>query len=314
MSRQFRYRMTALALGGLIFGAPMLANGTASAEQLSETGRQVTFEGGSMLGLSCRSQPDIESMTVPADSTVRVVNRTGYSARLELGGDTKGTLPDDAATDVVFRRGTTAVVLKPNCALGDDTSPVMVTASPSAAAMPDPTPAPSGGQASLAIAPSGSGNPSGSLVPGPASAAERPSSARRSSAHQPGLRTSSLASMPQGGATARPKTKTKVKAISRTAGDRTHTFAGMPPGDARTLATDVPRADLPAVAGESDAAAPAAPPTESAAAEPVAAMAPMPEGAPIGLLAVIASVCVLGVGAAAIRAIVSQRANRAKLA
>jgi hypothetical protein len=46
----------------------------------------------------------------------------------------------------------------------------------------------------------------------------------------------------------------------------------------------------------------------------VAAMEPMPEGAPIGLLAVIAAVCVLGVGVAAIRAIVSQRANQAKLA
>jgi hypothetical protein len=315
MSRQVRYRMTALALGGLIFGAPMLANGTASAEQLGETGRQVTFSGGSVLGLSCRSQPDIESMTVPADSTIRVVNRTGYSARLELGGDTKGTLPDDAATDVVFRRGTTAVQLKPNCALGDDTSPVMVTASPSAsAAMPDPIPAPSGGQASLAIAPSGSGEPSGSMLPGAASAAGRPSHARQSRAHQSGVRTSSVASMPQGGATARPKTKDKVKIVSRTAGDRTHTFAGMPPGDAKTIATGVPQVDLPALTGESDVPAPAGPPTEIAAAEPVAAMEPMPEGAPIGLLAVIAAVCVLGVGVAAIRAIVSQRANRAKLA
>src|SRR4051794_1187805 len=199
MSRQFRYRMTALALGGLIFGAPMLANGTASAEQLGETGRQVTFEGGSVLGLSCRSQPDIESMTVPADSTVRVVNRTGYSARLELGGDTKGTLPDDGATDVVFRRGTTAVQLKPNCALGDDTSPVMVTASPTAsAAMPDPIPAPSRGQASVAVASAGSDEPSDPMLSGAASPADRPSHARLSGAQRPGLRTSSVASMPQG--------------------------------------------------------------------------------------------------------------------
>ena len=114
MSRQFRYRLTAFVLGGLIFGAPLLTNGMASAEQVSpssEGGRQVTFSGGGVLGLSCHSTPDIESMVVPADSTVRVINQTGYSAQLRLGGDTKGTVPDDSATEVVFRRGTTSVLL-----------------------------------------------------------------------------------------------------------------------------------------------------------------------------------------------------------
>ena len=94
MSRQFRYRVAALVLGGLLFGGPLLTNGTASAEpgRAAEGGRQVTFAGGGVLGLSCRSHPDVESMTVPADSTVRVVNRTGHSANLQLGGDTKGML------------------------------------------------------------------------------------------------------------------------------------------------------------------------------------------------------------------------------
>jgi hypothetical protein len=50
------------------------------------------------------------------------------------------------------------------------------------------------------------------------------------------------------------------------------------------------------------------------AAEPVAAMATLPESQPIGLLAVMAIVCVLGVGAATIRAIVSQRASRTPIA
>jgi len=46
----------------------------------------------------------------------------------------------------------------------------------------------------------------------------------------------------------------------------------------------------------------------------VAAMEPMRDGGAIGLLALTAAVCVIGVGAAAIRSIVSQRANRAKVA
>src|SRR3954452_7723828 len=149
MSRQLRYRITAFVLGGLIFGAPLLTNGSASAEQLSpsnEGGRQVTFSGGGVLVLSCHSTPDIESMVVPADSTVRVVNQTGYSAQLRLGGDAKGSVPDESATEVVFRRGTTSVLLKPNCPLGDDATPVLVTATPSAPdPMPDQMPAPAGG-------------------------------------------------------------------------------------------------------------------------------------------------------------------------
>src|SRR4051794_19322001 len=100
MSRQFRYRVAALVLGGLLLGGPLVASGTASAEQfrpeqqqVDENGHQVTFGGGGMFGLSCHSRPDFESMTVPAESTVRVVNRTGHRANLQLGGDTMGMLP-----------------------------------------------------------------------------------------------------------------------------------------------------------------------------------------------------------------------------
>lgn len=313
MSRQFRYRMTALALGGLIFGVPMPANGTASAEQVRENGRQVTFEGGGMLDPFCRSEPDVESLTVPADSTVRVINRTGYSAKLQLGGATKGTLPDDAATEVVFRRGTTAVVLKPNCPLGDDPTPALVTAAPSASAtMPDPIPAPSDDQPSIAMAPSNSSAPSGSVQPGSASPAERPSRVQLVRTRRPDALRAAVTSMPPGGASARSKIKSKAKPVSRTPQGRAHTFAGMPPGDARTVVSGVPQMDVAPLIEDREAAAPAQ--REIAAAEPVAAMEPMPDGAPIGLLGLIASVCVLGVGAAAIRAIVSQRANRAKLA
>jgi hypothetical protein len=332
MSRQFRYRVTAIVLGGLIFGVPLLNNGTASAEQwgpLSEGGRQVTFEGGNVLGLSCRSHPDIESMVVPAESTVRVVNRTGYTARLLLSGESKGTLPDDAATDVIFRRGTTSVLLKPNCPLGEDAAAVTVTASPSASAtMPDPIPSPANGDSVMsAAAPSGS-----------ADAPSRPATATTSSDSAPathsrltpatghaGLRapasslhtsavtqaaTTAAQAMPQGGATARIKTKDSAG----TRGSTVPAFAGMPPGDRKALLPGVPTLDLEPTTPDAAPAAITPPTTQIAAAEPVASMAPMRDSAPIGLLALIASVCVMGVGAAAIRAIVSQRANRAKMA
>src|SRR5690348_1328523 len=134
MSRQVRQRVTAIVLGGLIFGVPMLAIGSARADPIPEGNRAVTFSGTGMFSVACGSRPSTESMTVPAQSTIRVVNQTGYAAELLLGGDTKGTVPDDSSTDVIFRRGTTSVALRPNCAIGDDSTPVMITASPSASA------------------------------------------------------------------------------------------------------------------------------------------------------------------------------------
>ena len=120
--------------------------------------------------------------------------------------------------------------------------------------------------------------------------------------------------MPQGGSSGR----VKVKTPTGTPGSTVTAFSGMPPGDRKTLVPGVPHLDLSPATREALPAPPAAPPTEIAtaepAAEPVAAMEPMSETGPIGLLALMAAVCVMGVGAAAIRAIVSQRANRAKVA
>jgi hypothetical protein len=283
-----------------------------------------------MFGLSCRSEPDVESMVVPAESTVRLVNRTGYNAKLQLGGETKGILPDDESTEVVFRRGTTEVLLKPTCALGDDATPVLVTAAPSTpATMPDPIPAPSGGdQVASAAAPSGPGPQSGQVAAGttlpdsaPAGEPSRitPAVGKPGSAVPGSPRTSAVVravtsaarTVPQAGGATRPKIKNRTTA--GTGSSTVPAFSGMPPGDEKRLLRGVPRIDaVPATTGAQPQAATVT--TEVAAAEPVAAMAPIRETGRIGLLGLIAAVCVMGVGAATIRAIVSQRANRAKMA
>ena len=115
--------------------------------------------------------------------------------------------------------------------------------------------------------------------------------------------------MPQGGGATRAHVKS-----SGTPGGRVPAFAGMPPGDRKALIPGVPTLDVSPAMQAAPPAAPAVLPAEVAAAEPVAAMEPIRESGPIGLLALTAAVCVMGVGAAAIRAIVSQRANRAKVA
>jgi hypothetical protein len=323
MSRQVRYRVAALVLGGLLLGAPLLINGTASADQVTDGARQVVFDGGGMLAISCRSQPEVGSLTVPADSTVRVVNRTGHSARLRLGGTTKGTVADNGATEVVFRRGTTAVQLSPTCALGDESTPLLVTAVPTdPATMPDPMPAPTDtdGPTGPVAEPAQASTPSaGSALPDavlPAAHPQRPVTANAAGAVRTTMSRPSVAiaaasasqTMPQGGSAARIKTKSL-----RGTGGRAHAFSGMPPGDDRALLSGVPTIGLSEVAEPAPAPVGAGP-SEIAAAEPVAALESIPESRPVGLLALTAIVCVLGVVAGTIRAIVSQRASRTRIA
>jgi len=325
MSRQVRHRVTALVLGGLLLGAPLLTNGTASADQVEGGGRQVVFTGGGVLGINCRSHPDVESMTVPVDSTIRVVNRTGHAASLQLGGATKGTIPDDGASEVIFRSGTTAVLLSPNCALGDEAIPLLVTATPSKpATMPNPIPAPSdpSDSSSKPSDPGSSpGSTAGSALPdsvASAAAAQRPSV---TSASRPGaVRTTTRpataavaattvgAAMPQGGSATHLKTK-----FLRGTGTAAPAFAGMPPGDHKAIDSAVPAVPL-AADPEAAPSAVAAPASEIVTAEPVAAMEPLPESGPSGLLALTAMVCVIGVAAGVIRAFVSQRASRTTIA
>jgi hypothetical protein len=88
----------------------------------------------------------------------------------------------------------------------------------------------------------------------------------------------------------------------------------MPLGDDKTILPGVPTLDLSSSTQAPAAETPAGPSSGVVAAEPVAAMRPLPDSPPIGLLAVIATVSVLGVGIGVIRAIVSQRASRASVA
>ncbi|GLZ01469.1 hypothetical protein [Actinoplanes sp. NBRC 103695] len=331
---QVRYRVAALTLGGLLLGLPLLTSGTASAEQIEAGDRQVVFDGNGMLGLSCRSAPDVSSMTVPAESKVRVVNRTGYPARLKLGNSLKGTLPDDGSAELVFRHGTTAVQLTPSCPFRTESTPLLVTATPEPTGPPpedEPEPTseqPTGGAVNTPpTTPSTTGGAptsTGSTLPDTSAPTGRPTRTATSTATtttRPGSprptdeRTLTPATvvavqtMPQGGAAT---TKVRAKALRGT-DVTTPTFAGMPPGEQRAIVPGVPTIGLPTMS-EAAALTPGVPPTDVAAAEPVAEMRPMPENRPVGLLAVVAGVCVLGVAVAAIRAFVSQRASRANIA
>ncbi|GIE87180.1 hypothetical protein [Actinoplanes regularis] len=329
MTRRFRYRMTALVAGGLIFGVPLLIPGAASADPAEPSSRRATFDGG-VLGLTCGSKPRVEKMTVPEESAVQVVNRTGHDARLEVGGEPKGVIPADGATEVLFRRGTTPVRLTPTCASPSDPVPMLVTAVPSTAAtLTKPTPSDSDATSRTPAA-SGSSKQapaSGSALPDTSSPDSRPARPTQATSQvglqKPDAESQAARAKTVGGAPAAPlgdadqQIKSMIAGTSE-AGDPT--FAGMPPGDGKALlpadralagltATDLaaPVSAGP-LAGQSDE------PVAAPAVEEVAAIEPLRTGRPIGLLGLVAIVCALGVLAAAIRAIVSQRASRSNLA
>jgi hypothetical protein len=333
MSRQFRYRMAALGLCALIFGAPLLMNGTASAEQVEAGGRQVSFGGFGVFGLSCGSRPNIEAMTVPASTVVRVVNQTGHDAQLRLAGSPRGVIPADGAAEVVFRRGTTAVMLTPECSFGEDVVPMLVTAAPSASfEEPGPTPEPIGGGSSgtMSKPASGSGSPSrtsGSILPDSVAPVSEPTrtsakdsrrgahrSAETRSARAPRTSATAAQAAPRGGINPR----IKSKALRGTAGIGVPAFAGMPPGGQKAVAPpEPPLGRIAASTAEEDSVVPMVEPTEPGsfdAAQPVAAVGRIDDGRPLGLLGLTALVCILGVATAAIRAIVSQRASRTNVA
>jgi hypothetical protein len=345
MSRQFRNRVTATALGGFLFGVALLTTGTADAALVAGGGRQVEFAGG-VLGLPCHSTPSAESMTVPADGTVRLVNRTGHLARLRLDGARTGLIPDDGSTEVAFHRGTTAVTLDPTCAITDRATPVLISASPSLTAGPGTMPAPGDpdtGPPGTPFAP-GDGGTGGEPAdsdstlfdsPAPAIRSQRPSvpvPGRLTTIAPTTIAPTTIAAQPAtigqatiGPATIRPdrshvaaQAEPQDGAARRTTthrpGGTTRAVApGVPPGDDETIPPGVPGPGRPASPTEAAPGHPAGS-RSGVAVEPAAAERPLPDSQPLGLLAVIATVCVLGVTIAIIRAIVSERAYRANVA
>ncbi|MFC0532925.1 hypothetical protein [Phytohabitans kaempferiae] len=227
----------------------------------AESGKEVVFSGDrGILGVSCAANPSATSVTVPAETTLRVVNKTGYRAKLLLDGAAQGELANGAAAPVVFHRGPVTLGLKPSCMISDE-SAVRVEVVP----------------APRTKAPGSSTKP-------PASSSRPPAPGERDS------RGANPAATPSAALTASPAaTETPEPATASEDG-----------GD---LGAGVATVDETSGTG-----------TATVAAEALSSVQPVRKSGPIGLLALIATVCVVGVSAGAIRAIIAQRATRTRVA
>jgi hypothetical protein len=267
-----------LIAAAVLAGSPLLAAGAAYAEPV-ESGREVTFSGAGLLGVSCAANPSARSVTIAAETSLRVVNRTGHRATLLLDGAPRGEIGKGSGAEVLFHRGPVSLALKPHCVLTEESSVrvQVITARPGARPVArdrsDDAPR-RRGQDGRSTGNSGLGRAAGD---GRAEADNQPASPG-STAEEPRPTPSDLGGEPADGL------DTVI--------------------DDGALMTGLP-SDPPAIGGPAGA---------NPAAEPLASVEPMSDDGPIGLLALIAIVCVLGVSAGAIRAILAQRASRAGFA
>jgi hypothetical protein len=282
-------RPAALLAAGIIAGAPLLAPGAAGAVGAAaarvdavESGRQVTFSGGGLLGLSCAAEPSTGSVTITAETTLRVVNRTGHRATLLLDGAARGEVAKGGAAEVLFHRGPVQLALKPHCVLAEQkTVRVQVVTPRPPADEPATGPARPGNTG---------GGPSGGAATGGSTTSGGSTAGRGTGdgAVQPGRQ-------PAAGARGREEDPALVPGADPASEDPDVAGAGT------SVAESPPQVNV----GE---------PGADLAAEPLGSVEPISGDGPIGLLAIIAIVCVLGVSVGAMRAILSQRASRASLA
>jgi hypothetical protein len=280
MSQPFRHR-AALSLAALAVSAPLLAVGTAYADPspapTSEGGPVVEFTGGCLL-LLCSSKPSTERLSVPAESTVTFVNGLGKQARLYLDGQAfDPPVSAGGAVAVRFNRGPVKVAMGQGGLGGTEPVTVSVVAAPTSSAP-------------------------GTSAPGsPSSAATSP--AQRGPAAAP----SSLDPGAPGETDADPDGAAALGEDPDETGtpDEADLFPDGDPGAASGDGDSGP--DVVALDGTAD-------PSGEPAAEPLTAVRPVGDSGPTGLLALIATVCVVGVSAGAIRAIIAQRASRTRAA
>ena len=270
MSRRIRYRVTAMVLGGLLLGVPLLTNGTASAGQAGAADSRAGHDRGGLHGF-CDGAP---------------------------------------------------VSLDPDCALDDRTAPALVPDIPAEPMLlPLPVPDPF---RTLPDARPGPGDPTpdlttdGVLAASPdvsTSGPDRPATQPARVVKQQSIKVRPAKPRAAAPATARrPDHSGSSRRHQMSAGAGAQMHARTLPDVDRKPALRVPKRAVTPRATVPVPAAVVVPPSPVAALEPGLAPGPLPREQPIGLLALVASVCALGVGLGAIRAFVSQRAYRTRFA
>jgi len=245
-------------------------------------GPTVEFSGGSMLNLLvCKSSPSTAKVSVPADTRVTFVNRLGQTANLKVDGSSVAQIGANQAVPVVFHYGPADVSMTFNCGVGvvEEFKSVGITVTSGGTGLKTPPPLVTGGAGST------------------------------------GAKGTSGIAARNGGT---PSTRSTHGGGS---GAKTSGAGGTSPTDRAATSTDEGTETIdPSLLGNDPSAAaagaggPSAPGNGQVYVEAAVPASGTPQNGPAGLLALIAAVCVVGVGIAAIRAIIAQRSTRASYA
>lgn len=282
------WAVAAVTVAAGLAGAPLLAGSPASADPAGT----ITFTGGCGLlgsGLGAESTPDITEVQVPSGTGIRFANQLGQEAQLRLDGEAAAELPAGGAADVTFHSGPVTAAMQIQCLLGTPAGAVTVEVVPADERRSAP-PASSGTGSSSTRTP-GSDQSAGSDTAGPSRPAPGPPQPDgwRSPMPPPAITNPSEADIARDSGS-EPADRDETGAQWRV-GD---------PLDGGGRSADPARVD--SAAGDGDTTEPSLSRTSQ----------PAPENGPIGLLALIATVCVVGVSAGAVRAILTQRARSAE--
>lgn len=120
-----------------IAGSWLLASPLAAAEDTPTP--TVTFTATGLVPVACGTRPDASSLSIPDASAVVVANRTGVSAAVVVGGQRQLTVADGEGASLTLTPGQHEIRLVPQCVLVTQTKALVVTVT---SAPPEP-PAPS---------------------------------------------------------------------------------------------------------------------------------------------------------------------------
>ncbi|MEU8078175.1 hypothetical protein AB0B31_22270 [Catellatospora citrea] len=278
MSYAIRRRAAAFAAAGLLAGLPLLAASPAGAAE-PEAAPGVSFSGGGLGLLLCGSKPATTKITVAAEAKVRLTNGLGQGATLKIDGKDSAEVADGETVEVQFHRGPVKVAMVPECLLNLNPTfePLTVEVVNRSTSTPSSSSSSSSGQGSGSTP---SRKPS--AKPSPTKGASQPSASRRTSPGGASGDGGQTVNVPDPDETLFPDPETEPQSKSEPAPDAS--------SDVTVVGQDPDKINLDSVSKTS------------------------PDKGPIGLLAIIATVCVVGVAAGAIRAIIAQRATRAEFA
>lgn len=351
--RVTRRSLTLATAGAALVGVPLLAGPAATAQAVmptaslasrggSDAAGAVTFNGGcGLLGtrLGASSTPDVSQVSVSAGFGVRFTNRLDQKAALRLDGEAAAEVPAGGTAEVVFHDGPVSASMPISCRLGSPVGSVTVEVTEVEPAPAEPSDEPSDEPSSP---PPGRdrGDDAGTPSPRRASGGGSPDASTNGS---PGASTNGTTDRSPDGSADRssdgsPDGSSDGSPDGGVAGDPSAAgaqpdAAGPPPdgqpadagpwlgrgartaeGDRRPRwGVEVEPASGGAPSGEPDTVE-QDPGDNEFADQPSRTSGSTPDDGPIDLLALSATVCVVGVSAGAVRALINQRANRGEWA